>query len=109
MRHDSSSNLTMNGCLWGLISIVLSFIILHQRILLLPSISATLLPSITIPPLPAVELFLFTRSTAATAAAVSPTATDDDDDDDDDYVDEYDLAPTAQFLLNSKINICLIN
>jgi len=34
---------------------------------------------------------------------------DDDDDDDDEYADEYNVAPTAHSLLDSKINICHIN
>ena len=40
-----------------------------------------LLRSITDPPLPAVKLFLFSRSSTATATASdAPTAVDDDDD-----------------------------
>ena len=69
MRHDPSSNLTMNGCSRGFLYIVLSFMILHQRILLLPSISVPLLPSITVPLLPAFELFWFSQIATAAAAA----------------------------------------
>ena len=50
-----------------------------------------LIPSISFPPLPACELFLFSRHVVAVAVAMTaaPTAADDnDDDDDDDYADE---------------------
>ena len=83
------------------------------------SISVPLLTSITVPPLPVVEMFLFSRSSAAAAvaaaaaaavaaaAADAPTAAEDDDDDydnddDDDYADEYDLATAASFFLEFR-------
>mmetsp|Transcript_45921 Transcript_45921/g.51363 ORF Transcript_45921/g.51363 Transcript_45921/m.51363 type:complete len:102 (-) Transcript_45921:68-373(-) len=54
------------------------------------SISIPLLPSITVPSLPAVELLLFIQSAAA-ATASAANDDDDDDDDDDYYANAYDF------------------